>query len=84
MITDVRFTAGSPVEHSTGLLGWVQFRLGGLIVAGVAVRRTLDGRKTLSFPVRTDAQGRRHSLVRPVNQAARQAIEAHILAEVAP
>jgi hypothetical protein len=36
----------------------------------------------LSFPARTDRAGKRHSYIRPVDDAARQAIEREILGQL--
>jgi len=79
-ITSVQFTAASPADADTGLLGHVAFTLDeGLRLDGIAVRRTRDGRHTLSFPARQDRAGRRHFFVRPLTDAARQAIEEPVL-----
>ena len=75
------FCSSSPRDRETGLLGWVALEVDGLLVVdAVAVRRTRDGRLVLSFPERTDSQGRRHPLVRPLDDAARRAIERQVLA----
>ena len=77
---DVRFTQASDRDLSSGLLGWVSFVLDGAIrLDGVAIRRTLDGRLTLSFPVRQSRGGRRYALVRPVDDEARRDLETQIL-----
>jgi len=80
-VGDVCFVEAAVEQHRSGLLGWVRFTLGGLVVVdGVALRRTQCGRLTLSYPVRHDARGRQHSIVRPVDDAARVAIEAQVFA----
>jgi len=72
----VRFESG---DH--GLLGWASFELYGHVrLDGVAVRRTRDGRLTLAFPERRDATGRRHPVVRPLNDEARREIEQQVFA----
>ncbi len=75
------FTAAPPQLRKTGLLGWVTFVIGhALQFDGVAVRRTRNGRLTLSFPVRHDSTGRQHSIVRPTDAAARREIESQVFA----
>lgn len=74
-ISHVVFSAAPERDVHTGLLGWASFTLGDLHLDGVAVRRTRDGRLTLSFPERRDARGGRHPIVRPLDDAARRAIE---------
>jgi len=79
-VSEVHFSAASTSERATGLLGFVRFVLGGLVkLDGVAVRRTRRGNHVLSFPVRHDAEGRQHPVVRPVNDLAREDLEAQIL-----
>ena len=63
----------------SGLLGYISVFIGDLVLDGIVLRRTAGGRLTLSFPARTDRMGRRHPYVRPVDDGARQAIEATIL-----
>jgi hypothetical protein len=60
-------------------LGFVTARYGDLLLDGIAVRRTRDGRVVLSWPSRRDSRGRDHSVVRPCGDDARQALEAAIL-----
>lgn len=79
VLSGIRFTAASSRDRETGIVGWLSGQVaGGLRVDGIALRRTLDGRLTLSFPERTDAQGRRHPLIRPVDDAARRRFEASV------
>lgn len=66
-------------EIRTGLLGWICVEYGVLVLDGICLRRTADRRLALSFPARVDRAGRKHSYLRPVDDAARQAIEAEIL-----
>ena len=66
----VRFSPGSAHQVSSGLLGFVSFQLGEVLLDGVAVRRTRDGELTLSFPQRRDRSGRTHDLIRPIDQTA--------------
>lgn len=82
LVHDIRFTAATAAGLvQSGLLGWIAITIAGAIrIDGVAVRRTRDGRLTLSFPVRHDARGRQHAIVRPIDDAARRAIEAQVFA----
>ncbi len=90
-ISGLRFTSCTPRDRATGLVGYASFVLADFVrLDGVAVRRTSDGRIVLSFPVKHDRAGRQHPLVRPVSNAARQAITRAIVealqlrAEAAP
>jgi len=62
-----------------GLLGYVSVTYGALVLDGIVLRRTAEGRFSLSFPARTDRSGKRHSYIRPADDQARQAIEADLL-----
>jgi hypothetical protein len=75
----VHLTWASVHAAGTGLLGFVTARYGDLLLDGIAVRRTRDGRVVLSWPSRRDSRGRDHSVVRPCGDDARQALEAAIL-----
>ncbi len=69
------WTRGSDDDIRSGLLGFVSIYMGDVIVDGITVRKTAEGRLTLSFPERRDRLGRRHAIVRPVDNEARLAIE---------
>jgi hypothetical protein len=73
---------GSDSDIESGLLGYISIEFGPLILDGICLRRTADGRFTLSFPARTDRAGKRHSYIRPVDDAARKAIEREILGQL--
>ncbi len=78
-VAQVRFTAASPGDQATGLIGYVSCILGDVLhLDGLVVRRTADGRLALAFPARRDASGRKHFFLRPLNDAARREIEAQI------
>jgi len=78
-ITSVQFTASEPEEAQTGILGWVSIIVNdSLVLRGIAVRRTLDERVTLSFPFRHDSTGRQCHYIRPLNDKARRDIEEQI------
>jgi len=73
------WVAASEQDVHEGLLGYVSVTYGGLILDGITLRRTLDGRFALSFPSRSDRSGRRHPFVRPVDDVVRQEIERELL-----
>ena len=68
-------------EQRTGLLGWLSIQYGLVVFDGITARRTESGKFTLSFPARTDRSGRRHAYIRPVDDAARRAIEAAVFGQ---
>ncbi len=72
---------GTADDERAGLLGYLSLLYGDVIIDGVTVRRTADGRIALSFPERRDRQGRRHAVVRPIDDAARRAIEAAVFGQ---
>ncbi len=75
-ITEVRFVAAGPQERDRGLLGWVSCCLNGVLkLDGITVRRTVTGQLRLSFPERRDQAGGSHPYIRPLNDAARRAME---------
>lgn len=73
------WTEASAEERRTGVLGYLRVAYGSLELDGITLRETADGERRLSFPARFDRSGRRHSLVRPVDDAARTAIEREVL-----
>jgi DNA-binding cell septation regulator SpoVG len=80
-IADLHFTKAPEDATRTGLLGWVGFVLDDtLVIESVAVRRTRAGRLVLSFPRRADRHGNARYDVRPLNSAAREAIENGVFA----
>jgi DNA-binding cell septation regulator SpoVG len=80
-VTDLHLVAATEADRASGLLYFATFTLGVLEVH-VTVRRTRGGRIVLSFPCRHDRAGRQWPLVRPINDEARQAIEAAVVAKV--
>jgi len=66
-------------EVRGGLLGYLSVLFGDLVVDGITLRQTAEGKFALSYPARTDRAGRRHAYVRPVDDAARRAIERELL-----
>jgi DNA-binding cell septation regulator SpoVG len=75
-LTEITISPASERDADTGLLAFIALELDGLVhIDGVGLRLTEDGRLTLSFPSRTSRRGTKHALLRPVNSAARAAIE---------
>ena len=78
-VTQVKFTASSARDQATGLLGWLRLELDAtLVVDGITLRRTLDGRHALSFPTRIDGTGRDRPYVRPIDDATRRDLEQQV------
>lgn len=73
---------GDAEQERDGLLGFLCFLVGDLIVDNVTLRRTAYGRYALSWPARTDRHGKKHSSVRPVDDDARRRIEAMVFADL--
>lgn len=79
----LQIVAGTPSEMKSGLLAWLSVEIDGtLIVAGITLRRTVDGRHAISFPLRRDPRGNRHTLIAPVDSDARRRIESAILQQL--
>jgi len=66
-----------------GLLGYLSVFYGALVLDGITLRQTADRRFALSFPAKTDRGGRKHPYFRPIDDAARVAIEREILWQLA-
>ena len=81
-IDQVTFHGAGQADAEKGLLGWTSFVVNGVLrVDGVTVRRTFDGRYTLSFPARQVGR-RRHFYVRPLDDCTRREIEDQVLAAI--
>lgn len=81
LISDVVLTQAPARDEKTGLIGWVSCTVGGTLrVDGIALRRTLGGDSRLAFPCRKDRAGRKHYVVRPLDETTRIAIERQVLA----
>ena len=83
-LAGLRFSPASRDDAAGGLLGFCSFVLPayGLRLDGIGVRRTLQGRLTLSYPRRDDASGERHWLVRPIDSASREIMERAVLSQL--
>ncbi len=78
-IAGLGFVTSTAADQQRGLLGWVTCIVNdALLIDGIAIRRTRDGQLALSFPSRTARDGRKHSIVRPLDDAARQRFEQEI------
>lgn len=79
-ITGITFTPATDWHRQSGLLGFIRCVVDGrLVLDGITLRRTLQNRLTLSFPEREDGVGRRHPIIRPIDDEARLQIEAAII-----
>ena len=79
-VTDVSLHSARPDEAAVGLLGWVSCTVNSsLRLDGITLRRTMDGRLTLSFPARRDRSGREQPYIRPLDRVARREVEYQIL-----
>lgn len=79
-VSDIRFTQAPNGLQESGLLGWIACTINRVLVLdGLCLRRTADDRLTLSFPERLDRSGRRHHIIRPVDDRARREVEHQVL-----
>ncbi len=78
-VQSIRFTPSGAADRDRGLLGYLAFNLGEVRIDGVALRRTLEGKLTLSYPQRSRGRGRTFPIVRPLNENARVQLEGQIL-----
>lgn len=78
-VSEIRFAAATAGEQVGGLIGFLSFVIGeSLRLDGITLRRTKSGRLTLSFPKRTDSNGREHAFVYPIDHHARLSIEEQV------
>ncbi len=80
--SSVKFAPAREADRQRGLLGFVSCVVGDLVLDGIAVRTTLKGRVTLSFPERRGRGGERFPYIRPLDDTARIAIEREILGAI--
>ena len=80
---EVHLTAALGDDRQDGLIGWIRCTVNGAIrLDGITLRRTVDGRLTLSFPARKDRRGVLHPIVQPLDEAIRRWIEVEILEQL--
>jgi DNA-binding cell septation regulator SpoVG len=83
VITDVQFTPTSAYHRHSGLLGFLRCVVNGaLAIDGITLRRTYVGDLILSFPERRSKEGKKHPIVYPRSQDARDEIERQVMAEL--
>lgn len=82
MIGNIRFTPSSDADAAHGLLAFVKLEFGPLVLDGLTLRRHFDGQLGISYPERVDRAGRRHALIRPIDDAARRELEHAVLLEL--
>lgn len=81
VISDVQFTSAPEDLRETGIIGFLKFVVEpGILIDGTAVRRTRDGRWTLSFPRRVAQRGTEHYVIAPINDEVRREIEREVFA----
>lgn len=81
LVSGIGFTPATEDDAKRGLLGFVTLVFAEiLLLDGITLRVTESGRHALSFPCRTDSQGRRHPLFRPLDDRARTIIENAVFA----
>jgi hypothetical protein len=81
VISGVGFTPATDDDAKRGLLGYVTCTFADLLLLdGLTLRVTAAGEHRLSFPARTDNQGKRHPYFRPFDDRARTIIENAVFA----
>lgn len=81
LISGVGFTPATADDAKRGLLGFITLTFADLLLLdGITLRLTEAGEHKLSFPCRTDSQGRRHPYFRPQDERARTLIENTVFA----
>lgn len=81
LISGVGFTRATEDDLKRGLVGYVTLTFADLLLLdGITLRVTASGEHRLSFPARTDKQGKRHPYFRPLDDRARQVIEKTVFA----
>ncbi len=73
---------GTADDERQGLLGFISVTYGPWVFDGLTLRRTADGRLAVSFPARSDRSGRKHALIRPIDNEAREAVERELLRQL--
>ena len=78
-VTGVQFVAADGHDRKAGLLGWISCVVNGaLVLDGIALRRTRNGRLRLSYPARRDRSGILHHHIKPRDDATRRDLERQV------
>ncbi len=78
-VSEVRFTPSTRRDRDSGLLGFVSCVLNDAIkLDGITLRRTRDGKLTLSYPSRRDRRDVEHFIIAPLGDAVRLAVERQV------
>ena len=84
LITNVAITLARPDHEKEGILAWLTCVIANIVVLdGIALRRTRDGRPVLSFPRREDSAGRQHPYIRAAASETGQQFERAIFKAIA-
>ncbi|MCC7063534.1 MAG: hypothetical protein IT456_12070 [Planctomycetes bacterium] len=76
LISGVAFTPGTAQDLREGLVGYITLTFADLLLLdGLVLRKTTAGTYALSYPSRSDSQGRKHPYYRPIDDRARRIIE---------
>ena len=82
-VTDVRFVPADAEHQATGLLGWISFTLGRCVrIEDVTLRRTREGRLSLSYPGKRVRKDKIRHAVRPVSDRVRRDIEHQVFSKL--
>ena len=79
-VESVTMRAASADDQATGLVGFVNATINGLIIDGVTVRRSRQSELVLGFPMHRDRHGQTHAVVRPADDQVRREITRQVLA----
>ena len=78
-VTDVRFTSAHANDRGRGLLGFLACTVDEqLRLDGITLRRTREGKLTLSYPERRDKNGAAHPYIKPLHDDARADLERQV------
>lgn len=84
-VSKVQFRPAAGAQRDEGIVAWVSFVVDrGVIVDGVAIRRTLAGELVVIWPGHRDVRGKIHHHVRPVDDGTRQEIDAELIERLGP
>ena len=81
-ISNMTFSHALQRDRERGLFGYISFLYGGLRLDGITLRKTMQGKWTLSFPERIDPAGFRHPIIRPIDDESRLEIEHEVYGQL--